>query len=275
MWMDLHNHSQFSDGQLTPTELIREAQRTGLGVMGLTDHDTVAGLPEFTAAGAAAGIRTVPGVEISTKISNQYVKKASVHILGYFIDYENRKLIDTLADLRNVRIVRFQKMKEKLENLGYKVELTPEDLQKESLGRPHLANALVRSGYFKTVQEVFNALLAMDKPAYVSLGTISQAETIQLIHQAGGLAFLAHPCEINSKETAEELLSTLPFDGVEVYHPSVKTPEDQAWVLNLAEKFRLKRSGGSDFHGTKGRFPEQIGIFKVQDTQTDKIFSEI
>lgn len=274
MNLDLHIHSTFSDGFLHPQEIVAKAVENNIRVISLTDHDCVTGIGEALRAAEkfANKIKIIPGVELSTKLSDKYTEKASVHILGYFVDYKNQKFIEKLNDIRNVRVKRFVQMKEKLENLGYKVRVQINDAEKHSLGRPHLANDLVASGYFATVQDAFDELLAKDRPAYVSLDTLTQKEAVDLIHQVGGKAFLAHPVEVKSFNSVEELLSTLPFDGLEIYHPSVMEEKDFSVWLDLAKKYNLKISGGSDFHGSPTRFPNKLGIFMVDETKCDKIF---
>lgn len=274
MLFDLHIHSTFSDGWLTPEKIVETAVAKKLQVISLTDHDCVSGIPLAmrTAQHFADKIKIIPGVELSTKLSNKIVEKASVHILGYFIDYTNKSFVDKLSSIRNIRVHRFAMIKEKLEKLGYKVNLTVKEAEQHSMGRPHLANDLVKRGYFPTIQAAFDKLLAKDKPAYVSLDTLTQKEAIDLIHQVGGKAFLAHPVEVRSVEAVEELLDTLPFDGLEIYHPSVENKDGYAMWIDLAKQYKLMLSGGSDFHGSPDRFPNELGIFTVNDNQVDKIF---
>ena len=211
MNLDLHIHSTFSDGFLHPQEIVAKAIENNIRVISLTDHDCVTGIGEALRAAEkfADKIKIIPGVELSTKLSDKYTEKASVHILGYFVDYKNQKFIEKLNDIRNVRVKRFVQMKEKLENLGYKVRVQIDEAEKHSLGRPHLANDLVASGYFATVQEAFDELLAKDRPAYVSLDTLTQKEAVDLIHQVGGKAFLAHPVEVKSFNSVEEFEGTV------------------------------------------------------------------
>lgn len=274
MKLDLHIHSTYSDGWLTPKQILEKSLQNNINIISLTDHDSIAGVTDIMSFSSMYNdkIKIIPGVEISTKLSDKYTEKASVHILGYFVDFKNKQFIESLNYVRDIRVKRFTLIKQKLKQLGYKTDITVEDAKKHSLGRPHLANDLVKNGYFATIQDAFDKLLAKDKPAYVSLDTFTQKEAIDLIHSVGGLAFLAHPAEVKSYKSVEYLLTTLSFDGLEVYHPSVLKKDEYMIWLKLAEKHHLRISGGSDFHGSKDRFPKELGIFTVTDTMIDKIF---
>lgn len=260
-FVDLHMHSTFSDGRMTPTELVDEAVRQGFSVIAITDHDSWNGVHEAQAAAAKyeGRLRVLTGVELGTQYEND-----AVHVLGYHVNTHCEALHAKMDEMRHGREIRLAKMLEKLDNLGYHVEVEACDPKNRAVGRPHVAKALVAKGYFNSVQEVFDALLHRGGPAYVPQPKLSPQEAVQLIHQAGGIAVLAHPTELVDYTLPERLLSQVPFDGLEVYHPSVL---DYAGAVDhwyrLAKERKLLISGGSDFHAIPDRFPNQLGIWRV------------
>ncbi len=260
MLVDLHTHSTFSDGRYTPTQLVQEAVEKGLTVLALTDHDSWNGVAEAEQAAADLGgsVRIIPGVELGAQYGED-----SVHILGYFVDMTYAPLLEKMNQLRHAREFRLLKMLEKLHNLGYEIEVEACDPKNRAVGRPHVAKALVAKGYFATVQDVFDALLHRGGPAYVPQPKLAPEEAVELIHKAGGIAVLAHPSELSDSSLPETLVSSVDFDGIEVYHPSANEADQKKW-LELAQKYNLLVSGGSDFHGIPDRFPTQLGIFKVE-----------
>ena len=255
---DLHIHSTYSDGMYTPQELAVMAKAAGITAMALTDHDTLKGVTEMAAAAAAAGIGFIHGVEFSTRW-----KERQVHVLGYGVDINNKVLTDKLEYVRGIRRSRFHKILQRLHELGMDVDLPEPEEGHCAVGRPHIARAMVAQGYVKTVQEAFDLYIGEGKPAYQPQTKITPPEAVSIIHQAGGLAIQAHPEEIGNRDIALELLDTLPYDGIEVYHPSAKDKEDETFWLQLARSRKLLITGGSDFHGNPGRFPEQISEWKV------------
>ncbi len=258
MLVDLHTHSTFSDGRYTPTQLVQEAYAKCLRALAITDHDSWNGVDEAMQAAAKLGnLKIVPGVELGAQYGEE-----SVHILAYYVDMTNEPLLAKMNEMRHARETRLLKMLEKLHALGYEIAVAACDPKNRAVGRPHVAKALVAKGYFQTVQEVFDALLRRGGPAYVPQPKLSPAEAIELIHQAGGIAVLAHPSEITDVTLPEKLLDMYAFDGIEVYHPSADAAMQKHW-LDVAQKHHLKVSGGSDFHGIPDRFPNQLGIFEV------------
>lgn len=259
MLVDLHMHSTFSDGVLTPAELIAEVKLAQIEVFAITDHDSVNGYNEAKRLlqGTSASPKIIAGVELGSQLESN-----SIHILGYYIDPDYQPLLERMKELRHGREQRLQKILAKLKALDYNITVAMVDAQNRAVGRPHVAKALVAKGYFCDVQAAFDALLARGKPGYVPQPKLSPLEGVSLIHAAGGIAFLAHPQEIGDNEVVEGLLKEVPFDGIEVYHPSADAAARE-YLLALSQKYKLMVSGGSDFHGNSGRFPEQIGIFKV------------
>ena len=251
--VDLHMHSNFSDGSDSPTQLVEKAKRLGLTAIALTDHDTIDGIPEFLEAGERLGIHTVPGVEISvdTKLPNN----GHMHMLGLFIDPKGKKLKETLDYLRTQRNLRAEKIIRKLNDLG--VNITLEELLEEagegSIGRPHVAKILVRKGVVGCIQEAFDIYLAKGKPAYMDKVKLGEEDAIQMIHDAGGFAILAHPHLMNYptfEEARERImqLREIGLDGFEIYYSTM--PEEYTrGLIELAKAEGFVVSGGSDYHG--------------------------
>lgn len=256
--VDLHTHSTFSDGRYTPTQLVEEAAVKGIAVLSITDHDSWNGISEAQEAAKSCGIRIITGVELGSQ-----VKGESVHILGYHVDTNNQPLLSKMDEMRHGREQRLYKILEKLDNLGYHIEVEACDPQNRAVGRPHVAKALVAKGYFSSVQEVFDALLRNGGPAYVPQPKLSPEEAVELIHNAGGIAVLAHPSELKDDKLPERLFQAIPFDGIEVYHPSSADTDEFAKWLALAARYKLLVGGGSDFHGIPDRFPTELGIWQV------------
>jgi len=262
---DLHIHSTYSDGVYRPCELASMAKSAGISVMALTDHDTLKGLPEMARAAKCFGIDFIPGVELSTRWENR-----QVHILGYGIDQRNGLLAERLADLRNARRNRLLKIISRLHEMGMDVEVPVPEEGYRAVGRPHIARAMVTQGYVKTVQEAFDLYIGEGKPAYQPQTKMTPAEAVAVIHQAGGLAVQAHPDEIGDHPMALRLIDTLPYDGLEIFHPSASEKNVEAFWMRAATERNLLVTGGSDYHGNAGRFPERLHEWnisreKVQD----------
>ena len=256
--VDLHMHSTFSDGRYTPTQLVEVAAAKGLAVLALTDHDSWNGVAEAQAAAARLGnIRVLTGVELGTQCEND-----SVHILGYHVNMSCEPLHAKMDEMRHGRELRLTRMLAKLDGLGYHIEVEACDPKNRAVGRPHVAKALVAAGYFNTVQEVFDALLHRGGPAYVPQPKLAPEEAVQLIHEAGGIAVLAHPSELSDGTLPERLRRAVPFDGVEVYHPSADKKAQAKW-LKLAQELQLLVGGGSDFHAIPDRYPTELGVWQV------------
>lgn len=247
--VDLHAHTSVSDGTLSPTALVELAAREGLVALAVTDHDHVGALPEARATAERVGVELVPGIELSVESEN-----GELHLLGYLFDERDPRLQARLVELRLARARRGEQIVERLRALG--VEITLDDLLAEvgsaatSLGRPHVARALMRKGLVGSVQDAFDRYLAEGRPAYVPKARLTPREAIALLHGAGGLAVLAHPVTIplESREPAIRSLTALGLDGVEVVH-SKHDASTRAELARLAEELGLVATGGSDFHG--------------------------
>lgn len=259
MLVDLHTHSTFSDGRYTPTMLVKTAAAKKISVLSITDHDSWNGIAEARQVNEELnlGVRIITGVELGTQFADK-----SVHILGYHVSTDCSSLQQKMDEMRHAREHRLTKMLAKLDNLGFHIEVEACDPKNRAVGRPHVAKALVAQGYFASVQEVFDALLYQGGPGYVPQPKLSPLEAVDLIHQARGIAVLAHPSEIESLEVIKKLLDEVSFDGLEVYHPSADAKMREYW-LKIANSRGLLISGGSDFHGIPDRFPKEMGIWQV------------
>ena len=246
---DLHSHSTFSDGRLTPTQLIDLAHRNGVRIMSLTDHDIVDGLPEaFDAAARHQDFTLIPGIEMSTDVPGN-----EVHILGHFIDWHDEAFLKRLAKLQESRLGRAHAMVERLVQLGKPV--TWERVQafagEGAVGRPHIALALIEAGHVSSVNEAFDQYLSRNGPAYVERDRLGPDEVVGLLLSVGGMATLAHPRELLASGNLEELLSVLVsagLTGMEVYYQDY-VPEEIETLRALATRFGLIPLGGSDYHG--------------------------
>lgn len=264
MIVDLHMHTTCSDGVYTPEELTAMAVDAGISVMAISDHDSVAaydGTHPF-----ADGVRVIQAIEMSSEYG-----KEDVHILGYYIDPHEDGMASYCRQFRQRRYARAMEIVEKCISLGYDIDV--DALQKMAptggtVGRPHIARALVAKGYFPNVKAVFKDLLYRDGPAYVPYHRHTIEECIDIIHAAGGLAVLAHPGLL--KDGLDEVLAK-PFDGLEVYHPENRGRFKE--FAAIAKEKHWYISGGSDFHGTKGRFPEQTGIFTVDGSSVQDLLN--
>ncbi len=245
--VDLQTHSTYSDGTCTPREIVELAAEKDLAAVALTDHDTVAGIPEFLEAGEALGVETLPAVELSCRVLGQ-----DVDVLGYLIDHEDPDLLETLETLRGYRRERMPKMLDALEDEGIELELA--DVEQHAtgdvLGRPHLAQALVEAGHVATVDEAFETYIGADGPAYVPKQRLDPDEAVEAIHAAGGLASLAHPCFVHPAYLPRvlETLVEVGLDAIEVLYSEHDAQHEQFFAAQ-AKRYGLAQTGGSDFHG--------------------------
>jgi predicted metal-dependent phosphoesterase TrpH len=255
---DLHLHTTFSDGVLSPRELIEYTARAGLTTISITDHDNTGAFEEARAYGERAGVEVIPGVELSTMIGNQ-----EIHILGYFLDHQEKRFQDLLATCRSERRKRAERIVEKLNemNVPLSIEAVLDQAGPGSVGRPHIANALVNEGLTDTYQEAFLKYLGFGKPAYEKKYLITPSEAIQMIAVAGGLSFLAHPGNSIDERTVLDMIDA-GIDGIEVFHPS-HTPSLTAHYAGIVEEYFLLASGGSDFHGGRRNDDNVVGKYGV------------
>lgn len=247
---DLHTHSTASDGTGSPADNVRLACEAGLAAVALTDHDTTAGIGEALAEGERLGIRVVPGVELSTMQD-----RLEIHVLGYFVDWRDLRWQERLGLQRDARNRRNAMIIERLNELG--TPITMEEVERAavrapggSIGRPHIAAAMVARGYVSTTAEAFERFLGSTGAAYVRIPRPTPLEAVQWIHEAGGAAVIAHPGLYGRDELAEALLLG-GADGIEAYH-SDHGPDDEARYAAMAERHGVIATGGSDYHGVRG-----------------------
>lgn len=246
-YIDLHTHSNKSDGSMTPVELVRHAKKAGLSAISLTDHDCIDGVKEAVKEGERIGLEVVPGIEFSAK------SQTETHILGYYIDIKNKDMLNALEEIKKVRVERTYETSRLLKEIGFDVSV--EEVLKIApgniVGRAHFARIMMEKGYVSSVKEGFDLYLANGKPAYSDRQHLTASEAVKLITGAGGLAFAAHLHLMRKpddelflfiKELKENGLS-----GVEGYYTEY-TPKMQEKYQNLAKSLGLLISGGTDFH---------------------------
>lgn len=242
--VDLHSHTFFSDGQLSPEELVEHALARGVVALGITDHDTVEAMPRALAAGEGR-LRVVPGIEISSTLGEW-----DLHVLGYFIDYQSESLLERLQAFRGERRQRALAIMQRLREQGAPVDEKAVFASAEPgvVGRPHVAQALLRAGHVPSVEAAFQKYLGSRGSAFVPRPAFHSEEAIACIRDAGGAAVLAHPGP-GLPELVLERLKEAGLDGVEVWHPMHGAPAVRKWRL-AARRLHLIECGGSDFHGT-------------------------
>jgi predicted metal-dependent phosphoesterase TrpH len=266
---DLHLHTKCSDGTFSPEELVLHAQQGGLACIALTDHDTVEGCAAAAAACAAVKMEFIPGAELTAEHED-----TEVHILGYFLDTQNEKLLTEIAKFQAVRQSRIHEMVARINELN--VPLKVEDVfalaNCKSPGRPHVARALVKAGLVANLDEAFERFLKKNRPAWVPKKKVSALESVDLIHQAGGLAVMAHPGLNRTDEIIPDLVEA-GLDGIECFHTK-HSPATSERYLEIAEKFHLLVTGGSDCHGFSKNRP-LIGTVKLPYEYVEKMKAKV
>lgn len=251
--IDLHAHTTASDGSLSPTELVQQAAALGLSALAVTDHDTLGGLVEAQTAASEISLDLVPGIELSVEDEG-----GRFHLLGYSFDPNNVQLQKTLVNIRASRAARNEQMAQKMAEMGLPV--TMDDVRAEAgeeadvIARPHFAQALIKKGVVHSVKEAFDRYLSTGKPLYQPKEVLTPRQAITLLHEAGGVAVMAHPGLVPlSTEALARRIETLAqetgLDGLEAYY-SQHSPADTDRFLSLAHRNNLLVTGGSDFHGT-------------------------
>jgi predicted metal-dependent phosphoesterase TrpH len=240
---DLHLHTTASDGQLTPGELVAFACGVRLDIIAITDHDTTDGIVEAQAA-AGSSLTVLPGIELSAEENG-----LDVHMLGYLIDVQDAAFQARLAAFRDDRVSRAHRIVERLAELNVPVEW--ERVQAiagaGSIGRPHIARAMIEAGHVATIADAFDRYLRTGGPAYVSRQRLSPEEAVDMIHRAGGVAVIAHPGLVRDYLAIVERLVPAGLDGLEIYHPK-NTMNIRDNLRGLAARYDLIVTGGSDFH---------------------------
>ena len=243
--VDLHTHTTVSDGLLEPDALVRLAHRGGVRYLAVTDHDNTDGLAAARATAAELAVELIPGIELSTDLGS-----LSVHILGYFLRTDDPAFQEWLLPMRDDRLSRARGMVARLEELGYPVawERVAAIAGEGSIGRPHVAQALLEAGHVSSVGEAFDRLLADGKPAFVERMKLTPAEAIAQVHRFGGVAAVAHPCDAEDVEKLVSELASAGLDGIETYYQGYG-PQRVDFLRALARHHDLVPTGGSDYHG--------------------------
>ncbi|MGD1808386.1 PHP domain-containing protein [Dapis sp. BLCC M126] len=251
--LELHCHTTYSDGTLTPTELAIKAASSGVQALAITDHDTLSGCDEAISIASDYNIEIVPGLELSTVHNN-----CSLHILGFYPDAN--KLLPPLRERIAGRHRRAQLMAENLAELGYPIEL-PKMEAGIAPGRPHIAMALVKAGYVRSPQEAFERWLGDDKPAYVHYEKFSIVEGISLLRSCGAVPVWAHPYLFRGGKVEEVLPEMVEAGliGLEVFHPC-HSPTQVQNLKELCKKYGLLMTGGSDYHGPNSQGKEETTL---------------
>ena len=264
-FIDLHLHTNASDGVLTPEKVIENALRVGLKAIAITDHDTIEGYAEAAELVDDDILEVIPGVELS----GTYID-SDIHILGYFIDYENPEFVKKIRKFKEARYLRGEGMVAKLNDLG--INLSMETVRgiagKSALGRPHVADALLKEEFVQTYDEAFARYLGYHAPAYLPKDSLTVSQAIDLIHLVRGVAILAHPGTMRHDEYIPTLVE-MGLDGVEAYH-SQHSASDVTKYKNLTKKYDIIYTGGSDCHGPrKGKI--LMGSQRVPYTVLEKL----
>ena len=262
---DLHLHTYFSDGTFSPEELVGYGHRLGFAALALTDHDSVEGCPRMAAACEAAGIDFIPGAELTAEHND-----IEIHLLGYYVDIENQKFLSDIARFQSVRRDRIHEMVTRLNqlNVPLQVDSVFALANCKSPGRPHVARALVKAGLVGSLDEAFERFLKKNRPAWVPKAKMSALEAIELVHRAGGLAVMAHP-GLNRTDDVIPVLVEAGIDGIECFHTKHSTVASERY-LEMADKFHLLITGGSDCHGfSKGK--PLIGTVRLPYEHVEKL----
>ncbi|MHA1212888.1 MAG: PHP domain-containing protein [Candidatus Heimdallarchaeota archaeon] len=261
-FVDLHLHTNASDGTFTPNQVVKIASELKLKAIAITDHDTVSGISEALEAASSETIEVIPGIEFSTEINDE-----SIHIVGLYIDHTNPELLKKTFEIENSRELRAQKIIEKINALDIGPEITLEEVKSISnglIGRPHIGEILIKKGYAKSMNEVFTLLLRRGKPAYVPRFKLTPKEAIEFLKKIGAIPILAHPGFISDSIDLDKFVQDLikaGLAGIEVYYPS-HNEDDVRRFKELVKKNNLLESGGSDCHGMLNDGPF-IGSVKI------------
>jgi len=267
--LDLHTHSTASDGLLTPTQLVVLAVERGLQSLALTDHDAIAGLPEASAAATAAALRFVPGVELST-----HVEAGEVHMLGYFMDTADSALRDALVRFRAARAGRAEEMVTRLSGAGAPITLARVHAfaGDGSIGRPHVARALIEAGHATSLNEAFERWLVRGRPGYVERFRLTPPDAIRLIRAAHGVPVLAHPHSVDDLAGLLPELLAAGLGGMECYYGDYDEPRKRDY-LALARRHGLVATGGTDYHGGGSAHRRPLGSVHIPPQCVDELLA--
>jgi len=268
--VDLHIHSTASDGRLSPEEIVSKSAENGLTIIAIADHDSLDGIvPALVAAKAFPWLKVIPGVELSTDVPS-----GEVHVLGYFVDYTDHELEASLERMRNSRRERALGIIAKLGNLGMPIdwERVREIAGSGSIGRPHIAQAMLEKGYVASLKEAFTKYISRGGPAYVERGKMTPVRAVELILQANGLPVLAHPFTSRDPETMIIELKAAGLLGIEAYYDGY-TVDEINQLVGLADKHGLIATGGSDYHGLDTNNETMIGGVDVPIKSAEQLIA--
>ena len=266
--VDLHIHSTVSDGKFSPEEIVSKAAALGLTIIALADHDSIDGIaPALGAAKAFPPLRIIPCVEISTDMPS-----GEAHVLGYFIDYTSDELNASLEKFRSSRQRRAQGMIAKLHNLGIRVDWqrVQEIAGDGSIGRPHIAQAMLEKGYITSIKDAFTGYIEHGGPAYVEREKMTPAEAVALIARSNGLPVLAHPFTVIDPQAMVIELKTAGLVGIEAYYNGYTADEIKS-LVSLADKHSLIATGGSDYHGLDDSDETMLGGVDVPVESAERL----
>jgi hypothetical protein len=265
-YVDLHVHTSFSDSVYSPEEVLKKAKEAGLVAVGICDHDSIDGIKDALYFEDKYGVEVVPGVELSSELGNM-----EVHILGYYLDWNDTRFQALLKTIQEVRVWRAELMVSKLQELGVNLEFKEvlAESGKGSVGRPHIARLMLRHGYVSEIQEAFDKYLKFGGPAYVSKYEMHPEEAVAQIKKLHGIPVLAHMKFSPMSEADLERLIKAGLMGMEVYHARY-SEEESDHFLELAKKYNLVITGGSDSHGEE----DPIGCVKLPYELVERLKNE-
>jgi 3',5'-nucleoside bisphosphate phosphatase len=267
--VDLHIHTNHSDGYYSPGQIVNLAKNAGLDIISITDHDNLNGIPEALEAAKEIGMEIIPGVEISSDMGDR-----EVHILAYFVEMDNPELERYLSFFREERIKRAERIVKKLNALGLSLNLSDvmDIAQNCAVGRPHIAQAMLEKNLISSYFVAFNKYIGNGCPAYEKKVHISPQSAFKIISDAGGLSFIAHPGYM--PEAILKHLIEAGVDGIEVMHPS-HSPQQVRFYKGIVNEYFLLESGGSDFHGGKRDDEKNLGSYCVRFSTLEAMRSRL
>ncbi|TET28686.1 MAG: phosphatase, partial [Candidatus Heimdallarchaeota archaeon] len=273
-FIDLHLHTTASDGTFSPTQLVKVALELKLKAIAITDHDTVGGIIEALEAAENESIEVIPGIEFSTEINS-----VSIHVVGLYLDFQNKELLDLTLEIQNAREIRAKKIIEKVNSLKAGPEITFYEVLELSdglIGRPHIGEVMIRNGYANTMNEVFEKFLKRGGSCYVPRFKLSPKEAIEFLKKIGAIPILAHPGYILNEFDLDSFIAEQKESGLmglEIYYPS-HTKKQIKLFRELAKKHDLLESGGTDCHGKLNEGPF-IGSLNIPYSLLEKIKERI
>ncbi len=267
-YADLHTHTVYSDGTFTPKQLVEQAKKAGLSCIGITDHDSVDAIGPALDEAKVLGLEIIPGVELTAEF-----KESEIHILGYYIDWRQEKFLKELKLLRDERVKRMRKMLDRLRKYQIKLDLQ-EILSisgKGAVGRLHLARVMHQKGFVSSIREAFNKYIGDNKPCYIKKKRFTPLQTMSMIEEINGVCVLAHPHLINNNNYIIDFVK-YGLKGIEVYYPGM-AGNLSLYYQNLAKKFHLFITGGSDSHG-QAKEGDYLGKVKIPYSVVENLKDE-